>query len=224
MDRIIKAGGWAATLVVAGMWLGWTDGFHVIGAACLLVLLALVRLVWHRWRSSGEGAFAASEPLPDSPARSLVLGVAGGGVCVLVLAASFSGLERIPWLYGGYQDRDREPFEARLATLEGAGNFEEAAALARARLEQPLSPAWRERLAGRLVRDLVAAGNRSPSLETASRHFAEARAVAEEHGLDGQLAQFLLTHTEREGGLAGGCRSFVTSRNGPSLWPTSGRH
>jgi len=192
MDRIVKLLAWSFVLGLTAKLLGWADGYHVIWGGALLAVLGVAAVLWRRWRSAGEEFSPEDEGVPPSRLRSALLGVVTGAVCVLCLYGEFLLLERVPWVYEGYYDRDRARLEGQMKTLEDAGNFEEAARLARARLGERLTPRWEKDLAATFYRDLVEAGRRCPGAEQSIGHFTEARAVAQRHGLDDRLATTLL--------------------------------
>lgn len=201
MERSLKLGAWALTLAGASWLLGWADGFHLLGGGGLLAIALLARLGWRRWRSSPDDWY------PDEAETVYPLRAAAGGFVLALgtlvyLGVGLWALQKIDVVYGGFHDRDRGALEAKVQTLEEAGDYEQAAALLRARIERPMTAVWQKELAANLYRDLVKAGQRCRDLKARSDHFREARGVAQAHGVDDQLAVTLLAQADRDLGLA----------------------
>jgi von Willebrand factor type A domain len=189
-------------VAAATWWRGWTDAFHLAGGAALLaipLLLVVLRARWRRAKAADAGLWTDDEGARSPWPRKAAFGTlwAAAGVVYLALVG-FPLLERIPWLYGGYYDRDRPRLEQRLASLESLGKYVQAAESIKARLASRASPAWRRLLAGRLVDDLTESAWRIDDAEERVSRLREARATAGQFGLDTRLTTMLLAREEKE--------------------------
>jgi von Willebrand factor type A domain len=188
-------------VALATWWRGWTDPFHLAGGTALLAIpLLLVALrARQRRKKATEAGLSTDDDGERSPwPRKAAFGTLWGAAGVVYLAfVGFPLLERIPWLYRGYYDRDRPQLEQRLASLESVGRYAEAAQSIKARLASRASPAWRKLLAGRLVDDLTESARRIDDAEERASRLRQASFTAGQFGLDTRLTTMLLAREEK---------------------------
>lgn len=171
---------------------------------------------------SGETTGAAELPLDagvsPTPQSLVVGGLTGAGfgllLCLYLLIA-FTGLQQVPWVYDSYYDSDRVKLEAKLTTLEQAGNYGAGVAAIEDRLTRKTSVKWRQTLNVRLYGDLIqhacrlAVPQRLSLLDKASQLAVECR-------LDDTAVRTLLDQAHREVNL----HARIDDLRRQKKWPT----
>ena len=205
MAKIVSLLVTPATLALGLAAFGWLDGFHCTIAGISLLIAGMVRLFAHPKDAQDRplrGKLDRGRPdYPLSRAQSPatiyyyrnLLGVMRGVLllAVVILASSVASL--IPGLQALVLDRDRAEIELRLEALEQAHDWSAAADLIASRLERRASQEWRRALLVRFYDSLIAAGT-AASKEDAQAFFERASDLAEQEGLNNDLAT---THLER---------------------------
>lgn len=179
---------WIGLLVGSGLYFGWTDEFHLIVGAALLVIPGVLTLWIVRRRGSDE--FASDEELAPHPIRAVLLHGAGAMLCVGYLLMGFQLLHAAGFGMSGF-DRDPSSLEEKLQILEEARQFDRAAEIIEERLGQRISESWRQALAERLCRNLLDAGQQCTDLTERRKRFTKAVETARRHRIDAALALLL---------------------------------
>ena len=197
MDFAIRIALCCVCLGACAKWLGWNDAFHGVIGAGLLATFLLVAWAWRQRHRSMEPETTAEPVFAPSPAYSVLRGLITAAVLAGWLALGFLVAEQTP-LYGVYYDRGQARLDERLTTLEQVGNYAEASAELRARLQGRMSGQRKRTLAARLAQDLVEAARGRPDPEGRQLLYQEAKSVAWRNGLADELPGVLLDQTERD--------------------------
>jgi hypothetical protein len=197
MGRTIKSIACVITLLLTAKLLGWDDGFHWIWGGALMATLGVILFVVKRRRTTEELTSHEDDPVPESPLRSVLVGMLAGGACVTYLSVGLFLFKQVPWIYAGYYDRERVKVEEKVQILVAANNPAEAARVLAERMKQKMSSMWRRDAAKRLYDCLIQAAQTNPDLTERVGILSEAQRVAQHHALEYQFATILLTQANQ---------------------------
>lgn len=230
MKSIAKYGTTILFVALAAAWCGWNDAWYLtVGLITAGLPLALIA-IWTCFRRQGDKEKTIDEmstcgsdeqatfredtsseidatPTGDFAGfrESLVIGtfqgvVLGIGLNVYLMTV-FTLLQQVPWLYDRYYDADRTTLEAKLSTLEEAGNYGDAVDTIEGRLKRKTGRAWRRILSERLYGDLVQHARHLPATESLPL-LTKASGLATDYEFDAMAASTLREQATREANLA----------------------
>lgn len=171
--------------------LQWTDTYHAVllGSSFALTLFVwLVSSLRRRSISRLKPRRDVAEPM----LRSLFVGsIYGFGTiffcgCVMSVLAAFHVSDT-------FYEVGKGEFERIVTALEQAKSYEAASDRIEARLSGPTSARWKQELAERMVKDVVAAGRTASLADEKRRLLQKASKLAAEYGVDSSVATILLT-------------------------------
>lgn len=205
---------WTGAFIGAALHFGWTDQFHLIAGATLMIPPGVLAawILRHRIADAPD----VDEDLLPHPARTLLIHVACVILCVGYLTASFHVLHGAGFGFSNL-DHDRVAIEEKLQFLEGGGQFDRVADLIQERLGQPISDMWARTLAERLYRNLLDAGQQCKALPDRQQRFAKALETARQYQFDGALALRLDEESTREQQFLDRLKGLRTRKDWPTL-------
>ncbi len=165
----------------------WLDKYHlVIGGIALAIGGIPSAAIAFRLRRRKRAGTRTSRGRGEHPLRPVLIGLVWGGVACGWLSAAFAIVDQFPVLPAFY-DHDRPQLEALIQQLEDHGHFGELADLIDARLQKPISEAWKNELAQKEYSCLVKAATQARG-QGAQVLLDRAVGVTNRYGLDFALA------------------------------------
>ena len=210
-------------VLVGGTYLDWGDCWYWTWGVCSSLLsLPIYYLLLMDSESESAENIPPPEPVADLgeavfDARENLIRGASLGFCsglghVGYLSLVFWVLQQTPLSNEAYYDRDRAVLEARLSTLEQAGNYKQAANLISDRLQTPLTATWKQALRERFYQNLLHHSRLLPANE-ALAILSQAAELGQELGVDATALQALQTQASSDATLQNRLEKFAEEQN-----------